>query len=324
MTLTALSRLLCATLCGVLVACSPAQVLPEDGFVRVPGGRVAFRVMGTGAAVPALMIHGGPGGNSCGFASTMGGLASTRPVVVYDQLGTGNSDKMTDLARDATLERFVAEVTEIRTRLGLREVHLVGHSWGATVALEYLLTAKPVGVRSVSFVGPLLSTPVWIEDAKALVQSLPADSRDAINAAIAAGKFDTPAFEAANKVFNRHFNVRHPLSKERVAQEFQPCTASPVRRNQGLYQHMWGPSEFVSTGTLRTYDRLDRLKELKLPTMFLVGEFDEARPATMLKFQAQVPGSVVKVIPDAAHGLPSDATREFNQTLADFMASAER
>jgi proline iminopeptidase len=254
----------------------------------------------------------------------MGGLAGTRPVVMYDQLGTGNSDRMTDLARDARLERFVAEVAEIRARLGLSEVHLVGHSWGATVALEYLLTAKPAGVRSVSFVGPLLSTPIWIEDAKALVQSLPAESRDAINAAIAAGKFDTPAFEAANKVFNNHFNARTTLSKERIAREFGPCKSSPVRFSKDLYEHMWGPSEFVSNGTLRAYDRLDRLKELKLPTMFLVGEFDEARPATMLKFQAQVPGSVVKVIPNAAHAVPTDATQEFNEALAQFMESAER
>jgi proline iminopeptidase len=321
---TILSRLQCAALCTFLLACGTAPVLPQDGFVQVPGGRVAFRVMGTGNAVPVLMIHGGPGGNSCGFASTMSGLAGTRPVVMYDQLGTGNSDRMTDLARDATLERFVAEVMEIRTRLGLAEVHLVGHSWGATVALEYLLTAKPSGVKSVSFVGPLLSTPIWIEDAKALVESLPAESRDAINAAIGAGKFDTPAFESANKVFNQHFNARTVISKERSEKEFGPCRSSPVRFNKGLYEHMWGPSEFVSTGTLRTYDRLDRLKELKLPTMFLVGEYDEARPATMRKFQAQVPGSVVKVIPNAAHSVNIDATREFNDALAGFMASAER
>jgi proline iminopeptidase len=307
----------------LLIASSTAQALPDDGFVRVPGGRVAFRVIGTAKAIPVLMIHGGPGGVSCSYAATMGGLSAARPVVMYDQLGSGSSDKMLDLQRDAVLPRFVAEVTAIREKLGLSEIHLVGHSWGATVALEYLLTAKPTGVRSVTFVGPLLSTPLWIADAKALVTQLPAESQDAINAAIASGKFDTPAFKAADRVFASNFGRRHPISKERLQADFGACMSTPRNFNKELYEYMWGPSEFVANGTLRDYDRIDRLKELKLPTLFLVGEHDEARPATMLKFQAQVAGSQVKVIPDAGHSLPVDQTKAFNDTLAEFMAKAE-
>lgn len=307
-----------------LAACTPVRPLPEDGFVKVPGGRVAFRVLGSGASVPVLMIHGGPGGTGCNFASTMGGLAASRPVVVYDQLGSGNSDRMTDLARDAVLPRFVDEVSAIRERLGLKEIHLVGASWGATVALEYMLTAKPEGVRSLSFVGPLLSTPLWIEDAKSLVKMLPPESQEAIRAAIASGKFDTPEFKAADAVFSRNFNRRTVLSNERIKAEFGPCTSSPVRSNRVLYETMWGPSEFVATGTLREYERVDRLRELKVPTLFMVGEYDEARPDTMRKFQALVPGSIVKVIPDSGHSISVDQTRLFNDTLGEFMKDAER
>lgn len=309
---------------GLLIAGTPAWALPDDGFVRVPGGRVAFRVIGTGKSIPVLVIHGGPGGVSCSYAGTMGGLAASRQVVMYDQLGSGSSDRMLDMQRDAVLSRFVDEVTAIRAKLGLTEVHLVGHSWGATVALEYLLTAKPAGVRSVSFVGPLLSTPLWIADAKALVAQLPAESQQAIHAAIASGKFDTPEFKAADRVFSSHFGRRHPISKERQLAEFGACMSTPRNFNKELYEYMWGPSEFVANGTLRDYDRLDRLKELKLPTLFLVGEFDEARPETMRKFQAQVPGSVLKVIPDAGHSVPVDQTKAFNDSLTEFMATAER
>jgi proline iminopeptidase len=66
-------------------------------------------------------------------------------------------------------------------------LHLVGHSWGAAVALEYLLTGDRTGVRSVTFVGPLLSTSRWIEDANSLVTMLPhvLDSHAAIATALA-------------------------------------------------------------------------------------------------------------------------------------------
>lgn len=303
-----------------LAACAAPAPRPDDGFVDVPGGRVAFRVLGQASGVPVLVIHGGPGGSSCGHASTLTGLSSARPVIVYDQLGSGHSDRMLDLQRDAQLPRFVAEVTAIRRELGLREVHLVGHSWGAAVALEYLLTADATGVRSVTFVGPLLSTPRWLEDADALVASLPPEARQAIAAAKSSGRYDTPEFEAADQLFLAQFGVRTPRQQRRLP----ACDSTPVRFNQELYRYMWGPSEFVATGTLRDYDRVDRLQELRLPVLFLVGEYDEARPQTMREFQSRVPGSIVEVIPGAGHASNVDRTAEFNAVLAEFLSSVER
>jgi proline iminopeptidase len=302
---------------GGLFACVAQQPLPDDGFVDVPGGRVAFRVIGGGDAVPVLLIHGGPGVTSCSYVSTVDGIASSRAVVVYDQLGSGNSDRMLDLERDATLPRFVREVEAIRQQLGLREVHLVGHSWGATVALEYLLTASPAGVRSVTLVGPLISTPRWIQDANALVEQLPEDAQEAIQAAKSSGQYETPEFEAANGVFEKHFGSRAPRKS------FPPCESVPVRFNSKLYQHMWGPSEFIATGTLRDYDRVQQLRDLRLPTLFVVGEFDEVRAETVREFQARVAGSTVRVVPDAGHSIHRDQPRAFNEIIAEFINDAE-
>lgn len=301
-------------------ACDAAPPLPDDGFVNAPGGRIAFRVIGQGDGIPMLIIHGGPGSSSCRYPETLAGVAAARPVVMYDQLGSGHSDRMTNLERDAVLPRFVSEVAAIRAELGLGELHLVGHSWGAAVALEYLLTGDAAGVRSVTFVGPLLSTSRWIRDANALVGMLPAETQQAVAAATASGKFDTAEFDAANEVFMARFLSRRMPELRKSAD----CAASPRAFNSELYEHMWGPSEFVSTGTLRDYDRIGRLSEIAIPTMFLVGQYDEARPETMREFQALVPGSVVKVIPDAAHLVNVDQTEAFNQAIAEFLTSVEK
>jgi proline iminopeptidase len=86
---------------------------------------------------------------------------------------------------------------------------------------------------------------------------------------------------------------------------------------------MAGPTEFAVTGTLRGYHRIDRLAEIGIPTLFLVGEHDEARPETMLEFQALVPGSVVKVIPGAAHLVNVDQSQDFNEAINEFLSTAE-
>jgi proline iminopeptidase len=301
-------------------ACAFSPPLPDDGFVDVPGGRVAFRVIGNGDGVPLLVIHGGPGGTGCSYVSAMSGVAASRPVVIYDQLGSGNSDRMTDLERDAVLSRFVAEVVAIREQLGLERVHLLGHSWGAAVVLEYLLTADPQGVLSASFVGPLLSTPRWLDDANALVGRLPEDAQRAIEAAKASGDYGTEEFAAANTVFESEFGMR----SLRVPGRFPACESTPVRFNVDLYEYMWGPSEFVSTGTLRDYDRGSRLAEIDLPVLFVIGEYDEVRPGTAEQFHAQVRGSALEVIPDAAHFIQADQPQRFNQAIAGFLDAVER
>ncbi len=249
----------------------------------------------------------------------MKGVAASRPVIMYDQLGSGHSDRMLDMARDAALSRFVSEVSALRAELGLREFHLVGHSWGAAVALEYLLTADMTGVRSVTFMGPLLSTSRWIKDANELVTQLPQETQDAIQKAKETGDFKSPQFETANTVFLKNFGERNPIRPGSLPE----CLASPGW-NAELYEYMWGPSEFLSTGTLRDYERIDRLTQIKIPTLFLVGQYDEARPETMQEFQSLVPGSILKVIPNAGHSVHIDQTLATNEALADFLSTVDR
>jgi proline iminopeptidase len=247
------------------------------------------------------------------------GIAEQRPVIMYDQLGTGHSERITDLDRYAVLPRFVEEITALRLELGLEELHLLGHSWGATVALEYLLTAAPTGVLSVTLVGPLVGTDRWLRDANDLVAKLSIESQSSIRTAIASEDFSTAAFDAANTEFMGQFGIRNTEAYSGI----QECAKNPPG-NSGLYEYMWGPSEFVSTGTLRDYDRIERLPELDLPVLFLVGEYDEARPETVREFQAMVPGSLVTVIPDAGHVSNVDQPELFNAAVNEFLAGVER
>jgi len=302
----------------ISAGCQSEASLPDDGFVDVTGGRIAFRVMGDGPGVPVLVIHGGPGSSSCIYPSTLTGIAQDRPVVMYDQLGTGHSDRITDLERLAVVPRFAEEVTAIRDQLGLDELHILGHSWGGSVALEYLLEGDPTGVLSLTLVGPLVGTDRWLQDANDLVGQLSPESQAAVRAAIESDDFDTDAFANANTEFMGQFGIRDLEAYESI----EECQVRPPG-NSNLYEYMWGPSEFVSTGTLRNYDRTGDLARLDLPVLFLVGEFDEARPETMREFQRLVPGSLLTVLPDAGHVSNVDQPKAFNAAVVDFLRGVE-
>lgn len=68
-------------------------------------------------------------------------LGNERPVIFYDQLGSGNSDRPTDTTLWKT-ERFVKEIDQIRDALKLETLHILGHSCGSTFLIEYLITKK--------------------------------------------------------------------------------------------------------------------------------------------------------------------------------------
>lgn len=122
--------------------------LPREGFISVIGGPVWCRTLGSGEKTPLLIVHGGPGGRSCTFEPLAEILLHERPVILYDQLGTGRSGRPTDRAL-WTVDRAVKELDEVRTALGLERVHLYGHSWGSGLVVAYLDKAGFGGVESV-------------------------------------------------------------------------------------------------------------------------------------------------------------------------------
>jgi proline iminopeptidase len=303
----------------LLAACSIATaregLAPRQGFIDVPGGPVWYRISGTGPGIPVLALHGGPGGVSCSFAR-LDPLGDRRPIVRYDQLGTGRSGRPDDLSL-WTVERYVEELDVIRKKLGLAEVHLVGHSWGASLAAAYVLAKGTDGIASIVFSSPLLSTPLWIKDANLQRSQLPEDVQRTLAQHEKAGTTDSKEYLAASDVYNE----RHLYAGKRPEAPME-CKGAPD--SQVIYEYMWGPQEFFATGTLLDFDVTPRLHEIKVPVLFIAGEFDEARPETVAGFQKLIPGAQFTVIKDAGHATLSKKPEEYRSVLEGFLESVER
>lgn len=144
-----------------------------DGFLSFRGYRTWYQTAGDlRSGAPLLLLHGGPGIPSNAFSQVMANLADRRPVVRYDQLGCGRSDRPDDPSL-WSIQTFLDELAALRDALGLEEIHLLGHSWGGMLAIEYLLT-RPSGVRSLVLSSTLFSTQFWVEEARRLRGEMPA------------------------------------------------------------------------------------------------------------------------------------------------------
>jgi proline iminopeptidase len=175
----------------------------EEGYIEVTGGKVYYQIHNKNAGgTPLIILHGGPGSS---FYTMQGlkELSKDRPVVFYDQLGCGRSDRPSDTSL-WKLERFVEELANIRQALKLSTVHLLGHSWGTTLAAAYLLT-KQSGVKSVIFSSSCLSAPLWEQDQKRNIEKLPAEVQEVIQRCETEGTTDSEEFKKAILEFNKRF-----------------------------------------------------------------------------------------------------------------------
>ena len=82
---------------------------------------------------------------------------------------------------------------------------------------------------------------------------------------------------------------------------------------------MNGPSEFTLTGTIRSYDCTARLKNIRVPTLYVVGQYDEARPSTARHFQELTPKSELAVIQNAGHLAMQDEPDQYVKVLREFL-----
>lgn len=263
----------------------------REGHIDGPGGRLWYAIHGDGrAGVPLLVVHGGPGFLS--VPDVVADLADARPVIFYDQLGCGRSERPADKSR-FTLAHYVAELAAVRTALGLQNVHLLGQSWGCMLAAEYLLCERPAGVRSLTLCGPLLSTPRWEADQRAHLAELPSAQQTVVAEAERTGDFGEAYQAAMMDYYHRHLCRLDPWPEN--------VTQSLGQMNLDLYLTMWGPSEFTVTGTLKGHDLLPRLHEIVQPTLLVCGEHDEAAPTSVQLFRDRLPRGAMAVLPHASH-----------------------
>ncbi|WAH36547.1 proline iminopeptidase-family hydrolase [Alicyclobacillus dauci] len=288
--------------------------MSKEGFVEVEGGRIWYQINGGTDAPPLVVLHGGPGSAH----NAMEGLQvmqDERPVIFYDQLGCGNSDRPTD-ASLWRIDRFVRELHELRRALHLEQVHLLGHSWGTMLLADYLLT-KPEGVVSAIFSSPCLSAHMWMEDANRLKLELPDDVQRVLAECEANGTTDSPAYRKAEREYMKRFVCRVEIPEEerkKRAEQF----------GELVYNTMWGPSEFCATGNLKDFDRTDQLHEISVPSLFCCGAHDEATPESTKYYHACMPDSQFHVFDNCSHSPLREDKDEYIRVVRDFINNVEQ
>jgi proline-specific peptidase len=289
------------------------NVQTQEGKVAVDGYQVWYRRMCNGG-IPLLVLHGGPGAGH-DYLEGLEGLAAARSVVFYDQLGCGKSDRPDDRSL-WQIERFVAEVDTVRQVLGLEQIHLLGHSWGGWLAIEYMLS-RPQGVVSLILASTSASLPQFIAETARLKAALPPEIYQTLQRYESQADYRHPDYEAAVlEFYKRHLCRLDPWP--------EPLLRSVENLNgNAVYETMNGPNEFVVIGNLKDWDRTDLLGEICAPTLITVGRHDELTPTCAETLHRGIPGSRMVLFEKSAHLAHLEEPDQYRRVIGDFLAQGE-
>lgn len=239
---------------------------------------------------PAVVLSHSLGSALGMWEPQMPALEPRYRVLRYDTRGHGGTDATEG---PYSLEQLAADAVGVMDALGMRRVHWVGLSMGGMIgqciALNHPERLASLSLCDTAALMPEENQPVW-EDRIATIRAKGPE-------ALVQGTLE--------RWFTRAYLDRGPDPVESIKRQF---LATPVAGFVGCSE------------AIRRIDYLDRLGEITLPTLILVGEEDPGTPvAASRAMHERIAGSRLVVIPSAAHLSNVEQAEVFNGHLLRFL-----
>jgi pimeloyl-ACP methyl ester carboxylesterase len=244
-------------------------------------------------AETVVLIHG-VGMNHSVWSEQIDALADRYRVIAYDMLGHGGSALPT---ATPTLDEYASQLERLLDTLQIERAHVIGHSMGALVALEFALMHPG---RTLSVVA-----------LNAVYDRTPAQREAVMNRAAALG--DAPAEAGVDVTLERWFGDPVPAHLTAAAEAVRELllTVDPVGYAR-TYQ-LFARSDDAHVG---------RLPCLAVPALFLTGELDaNSNPAMSRAMAAAAPLGRAEVIANERHMMNITNPAQVNERLLEFLQS---
>ena len=267
----------------------------------------AFSLYASRAIEPVetvVLIHG-VGMNHSVWAPQIDVLSADFQVLAYDMLGHGGSALP---GATPALAEYAAQLEALLEHLNIDRVHVVGHSMGALVALEFALKNPAQTLSVVALNAVYNRTPVQRSAVMERASSLDASP----------AKQDLDAQENASAgvdaTIARWFGVPVPPHLAQAAQDIRSLLLNVNPTGYARTYGLFASSDDAHTG---------RLSELLAPALFLTGEFDpNSSPAMSHAMAAATRNGQAEVITGARHMMNVTDPARVNERLLAFLTQA--
>jgi proline iminopeptidase len=286
---------------------------------RVAVDNTSLYVRVAGRAQPIIVLHGGPDFDTAYLLPELDRLADTYRLIYYDQRGRGKSAEGVR-PEEVTLASDLADLDAIRTHFQVDAPVVLGHSWGAVLALEYALR-NPSRVSRLILMNP---APVSASQLAVLRKSYVAQlgsemERQRQIMASAAYKAAEPETVAAR--YRIHF--RHALRQAadydklmaRMSAQFRAQGASGILKAWAIESRL-----YRDTWDVAYYDLLPKLRSLRTPTLVIVGEHDFIPPEIAAQIASALPRATLATIQRCGHFAYLECGNAVREAIDNFLS----
>lgn len=282
--------------------------------------------IGPALSTPVLLLHGGPGTPGSGPGSTGAALAAEGfDVYAYDQVGAGRSERLAD-PREYTVARHVADLEAVREQIGAERVVLVGTSWGAVLAAEYLASHP----ERVARMGLLAPGPLYEPERADRHRSDQWDGLSPQRRAAADALLDDPRVVAWSLLQQVDPRAAHDLVSDAeldgrltaVLRELAAAGVGTCAPHPALVYRAGTPGFYVNQATsadlLVRPDPRPALRDLDVPALVLRGECDWIAPEVAAEY-VDLLGAQFLEVPGAGHLVRAGQPGFVDAALVEFL-----
>ncbi|HVS96661.1 MAG TPA: alpha/beta hydrolase [Puia sp.] len=309
----------------------PVAMRPGTRYWNLPtGSRIAYTLIpakGIRKPYPIICLHGGPGGGfGDGSIRVLTPLAADGyDIYLYDQVGGGLSARLTDI-RAYTPERHKRDLEAIVQKIGASKVILMGHSWGAILAVLYTAD-NPDRVDRLIVTGPGSIVPIRpglaserAPDSLHLKQPYYTNQQGNEQAANIRSK--TMAF------FATQFGWK--IASDREADDFAGYLTGLTERSTyadtskiGPVRPVPGAGYYCAVMTMlsqsRTPDPRPRLRNNRIPLLEIRGQYDNQPWGYAQEYLDLFPDHRLVILANAGHSISAEQPAAFLSAVTDFL-----
>ena len=319
------THLIAASVAAALVTALPsdsASVLqtarsgaPRES--RIPVGHASLYARDIGRGQPLIVLHGGPDFDHSYLLPDLDRLADAFRLIYYDQRGRGKSADHVQ-PEEVSLTSEVADLDEVRRHFHLESSALLGHSWGAVLALEYALRHA----TRVSHLILMTPAPASASDLavfrKAYTEQLGADmDRQRKIVASAAYKKGDPEAVAAR--YRLHFS--HALTRPEDYERLMATMKADFigQGKEGIVKARAVEDRLMrDTWLVDGYDLLPKLRTLSIPTLVITGDHDFIPPEISAHIARAIPKARLVTLRECGHFAYLECAGDVRRALDDF------
>ena len=259
---------------------------------RVDG--IYYEVHGPDWGRSTVLLSAGLGGTPGFFAPQMDALKDRFRVILYDQRGTGRSDRA--LPSPYAVSDMAADIAKVVDDIGMGPAHVVGHAAGGLAALQFALD-RPDLARSFCVINGWGRPDPHIARCFRTRISLLNDS-------------GPEAYVHAQPLFLYPANWISEHADRLAEEEVHHIAGFQGRENL-----------LARINALLAFDIDDRLPEITAPVLVSASADDMLVPSLCSERLAQrLPNATLDIVPWGGHAFTATAPDQFNTTLLAFLA----